>query len=66
MVCWGRSLRVADTNRLNKLFQKVSSVLRVELDPLHVVVERKMLSKLLSIMDISHPLQHIEPEPQND
>lgn len=57
VVGWDSSLRVAETNRLSKLIQKASSVLAVELDPLHVVTERGMLSKLLSIMDnTSHPL----------
>ena len=44
-VTWGSSLRAADTNRLNKPTQKAGSVLRVELDPLHIAVERKMLLK---------------------
>lgn len=66
VVCWGRSLRLAVTHRLNKLIQNASSVLGVELDSVHVVAERRMLQELLSIMDnVSHPrhgvlVSHVE------
>ena len=34
VVCWGSRLRVADTNRINKLIRKTSDVVGVELDSL--------------------------------
>ncbi|XP_062868152.1 phospholipid-transporting ATPase IC [Trichomycterus rosablanca] len=57
VACWGSRLKVADANRLNKLIRKASDVVGVELDSLTTVSERRMLSKLKSIMDnTSHPL----------
>jgi len=57
VVCWGSRVKAADANRLNKLIRKAGSVLGVELDSLVEVLERRMLSELLSIMDnASHPL----------
>ncbi|KAI3376037.1 hypothetical protein L3Q82_016569, partial [Scortum barcoo] len=56
-VCWGSRLKTADTNRLNKLIRRAGSVLGVELKSVVEVSERRMLRKLLSIMDnVSHPL----------
>ena len=60
VVCWGSGLRVANTSRVNKLIHKTGSVLDVELDSLHVVRERGMLSKLLSNMgNVSYPLRNV-------
>ncbi|KAI3359849.1 hypothetical protein L3Q82_014207 [Scortum barcoo] len=57
VVCWGSRLKTADTNRLNKLIRRAGSVLGVELEPVEEVSERRMLRKLLSIMDnVCHPL----------
>ncbi|KAI3357942.1 hypothetical protein L3Q82_016336, partial [Scortum barcoo] len=50
-VCWGSRLKTADTNRLNKLIRRAGSVLGVELESVAEVSERRMLRKLLSIMD---------------
>ncbi|KAI3374361.1 hypothetical protein L3Q82_005960 [Scortum barcoo] len=51
-VCWGSRLKTAgDTNRLNKLIRRPGSVLGVELESVVEVSERRMLRKLLSIMD---------------
>ncbi|KAI3362887.1 hypothetical protein L3Q82_001929 [Scortum barcoo] len=56
-VCWGSRLKTADTNRLNKLIRRAGSVLGVELESVAEVSERRMLRKLLSIMDnVSHTL----------
>ncbi|KAI3373330.1 hypothetical protein L3Q82_006624 [Scortum barcoo] len=56
-VCWGSRLKTADTNRLNKLIRRAGSVLGVELESVEEVSERRMLRKLLSIMDnVSQPL----------
>ena len=57
-VCWSSSITAADRKRLNKLIRKASSVLGCPLDPVEVVGDRRMTTKLLSIMeDASHPLQ---------
>ncbi|KAK7901917.1 hypothetical protein WMY93_018686 [Mugilogobius chulae] len=47
VVCWGSGVKVADTNRLNKLVKKAGSVLGVELEPVGEVAERRILKKLL-------------------
>lgn len=50
-------LKVADTNRLQKLIQKASDVVGVEPDKLAVVPDRRTLSKMPAILDgVSHPL----------
>ncbi len=60
VVCWGSRLRVADTNRLNRLIRKASDVVGVKLDSLTEVSERRMLSKLHVILDnVSHPLHDV-------
>jgi len=50
VVCWGSRVKVADANRLNKLIRKAGSVLGVALESLVEVSERRVLSKLLSII----------------
>ena len=56
VVCWGSSIRASDTNRLNKLIKKASSVIGCKQDTLEALVERRTL-KLLNIMDNPlHPL----------
>ena len=42
-ICWGSSIRASDSNTLNKLIQKAGSVLGTALEPLELVVERRML-----------------------
>ena len=55
VVCWDSRLRVADTNRLNKLVWKAIDVVGMECDSRTVVSERKMLMKLQKILDsVSH------------
>ena len=58
-VCWGRSIRASDTNRLEKIIKKAGSVLGLRLESFESVVERRTLNKLLSIIDNDqHPLHH--------
>ena len=58
--CWGSSIRASDTKKLNKLIKKAGSVLGTALEPLELVVERRMLHKLLNIMDnTTHPLHNL-------
>ncbi|KAI3356958.1 hypothetical protein L3Q82_003595 [Scortum barcoo] len=58
-VCWGSSIRASDTNRLDKIIKKAGSVLGLRLESFETVVERRMLNRLLSIMDNDqHPLHH--------
>ena len=58
-VCWGRSIRASDTNRLEKIIKKAGSVLGLRLESFESVVERRTLNKLLSIRDNDqHPLYH--------
>ncbi len=47
-----------DTNDLNKLVRKAISVIGggVELDSFEVVMEKRTLSKLVSILNVSHPV----------
>lgn len=57
LVCWGSRLKVADSNRLNKVIRKAGDVIGVKLDSLESVMERRMLEKLQSILEnTTHPL----------
>ncbi|KAK0135140.1 hypothetical protein N1851_029041 [Merluccius polli] len=57
VVCWDSSIRASDSNRLNKIIRKAGSVLGFKLVSLESVMERRMLNKLLTIMDNDqHPL----------
>ncbi|KAI3354447.1 hypothetical protein L3Q82_018506, partial [Scortum barcoo] len=55
-VCWGSSIRASNTNRLDKIIKKAGSVLGLRLESFETVVERRMLNRLLSIMDNDHHL----------
>lgn len=48
-ICWGSSIRAS--KRLNKLIKKTGFVLVSALELLELVVERRLLHKLLNIMD---------------
>lgn len=48
VVCWRRSIRACDTNRLNKPTRKAGSVIGCKLDTSEAAVERRSLNKLLS------------------
>ena len=57
VTCWGSGMKVADTNRLNKLIRRAGDVVGEELDTLTIGSARRMLSRLQSILDnVSHPL----------
>ena len=57
VTCWGSGMKVAETNRLQKLIRRAGDVVGEELDTLATVAERRMLSRLQSIFDnVSHPL----------
>nr|XP_008281790.1 PREDICTED: uncharacterized protein LOC103358552 [Stegastes partitus] len=57
VVCWSSSITAAERKSLNKLVKKAGSVLGCSLDPVEVVGDRGMMTKLSSYMDItSHPL----------
>ncbi|XP_051808801.1 HIG1 domain family member 1A, mitochondrial isoform X1 [Acanthochromis polyacanthus] len=57
VVCWAPGSTERDMKRLNKLTKRASSVLGCPLDSVMDVGERRMLTKLSSIMDnSSHPL----------
>ena len=53
--CWRGGFTAGESNRLNKLVRKASSVVGLELDSLEVVVERRMKDKFKSIVD-NHPI----------
>ena len=57
VVCWGSSITVKDTIRLNKIIRKARSVLGAKVDAVETVVERRMMTKMSVIMkNASHPL----------
>lgn len=57
VVCWGCGSTERDRKRLNKLVRRASSVLDCPLETIEEVGERRMLTKLTSIIDnTSHPL----------
>lgn len=41
VVFWGSNMKVAGTNRVDKLIRGAGSALELELDPLHSVLQRK-------------------------
>ena len=58
-ICWGSSIRTRDLKRINKLIRKAGSVLGVTLEPLELIVQKRMLHKLMKMMeDSSHPLHN--------
>ena len=60
VVCWRSSIVAGDTNRLNKQIKKAGSIIGCKPDTSEVVVERRTLIKLLSVMDNpDHPLHHL-------
>ncbi|KAK0152207.1 hypothetical protein N1851_006440 [Merluccius polli] len=46
VACWGGGIKAGETNRLNKLVRKASSVVGLELDSLEAVAERRMRDKI--------------------
>ncbi|XP_077475191.1 battenin isoform X3 [Stigmatopora argus] len=57
VLCWGCGSTERDRNRLNKLVRRASSVLGCPRDSVEEVGERRMLTRMMSIMDsTSHPL----------
>ena len=57
VVCWGSSISIADRKRLNKIIRKSSSVLGCPLDPVEVVGDRRMRTKLTNMLkNLSHPM----------
>ncbi len=57
VVYWGGSIKRRDTTRLDKLVRKAGSVVGAELDTLTSVAEKRILGKILSILDnVQHPL----------
>lgn len=60
VVCQGSRLRLAYTDRLNRLIRKASDVIGVKLDPLTVVSERRFFSYVKAILDKeSKPLNDV-------
>ena len=57
VVCWGGNTKKRDTNRLDKLVKRASSVIGEQMEDIVTVQERRSLDRLLSIMDnVRHPL----------
>ena len=57
VACWGGNIKKRDASRLDKLVRKAGSVLGTELESLASMADRRVLCKLLSIMNNSeHPL----------
>lgn len=57
VICWGVSIGTGNTNSLKKPIGKASSVIGCKPDTMEAVMERRMLNKLLSILDnTDHPL----------
>ncbi len=57
VVCWGGSIKRRDATRLDKLVRKAGSVVGAELDTLTSVAEKRIIGKMLSILDnVLHPL----------
>lgn len=60
VLCWGGSISMDDSNRINKLIKKAGSVIGVTPDSLEVIVERRTRSKLKTILLFDgHPLHNV-------
>jgi len=60
VVCWTSGSSAADRKRLEKLIKRASLVLGCPCDPVEVAGERRIISKLSSLMDnLPHPLHDI-------
>lgn len=58
VVIWGRSIKTMERKRLDNLFKKASSVLGCPLDSVQLVGEKRVMAKLLSLMqNRSQPMQ---------
>ena len=65
-LCWGGSTRARCTNKLYNLFMKAGSVLGKPLYTLELVVERKRINKLVSVMEnIPNPLRDLRVKQQS-
>ena len=65
-ICWGSGIRTRDLKRINKLIKKAGSVLGVTLEPLELIIQKRMLHKLMKIMeDSSHPLHNTVKKQQS-
>jgi len=59
-LCWGSSIRARDSKKLNKLIKETCSRLGTALGSLELIVQRRMLPKLLSVMDnVARPQHNI-------
>ena len=57
VVFWGSSITAAEAKKQNNLVKKAGSVLGCSLDPVEVVGDERMMTKLSSILsNIHHPL----------
>uniref|UniRef100_A0A8C4T3P3 Reverse transcriptase domain-containing protein n=1 Tax=Erpetoichthys calabaricus TaxID=27687 RepID=A0A8C4T3P3_ERPCA len=60
VVCWGGSIKKKDASRLDKLVRKAGSIVGTEMDSFTSVAERRVLKRLLSIMENPmHPLNSV-------
>ncbi|XP_062851515.1 bcl-2-like protein 11 [Trichomycterus rosablanca] len=48
-ICWGSSIRAKDSKKLNKLIRKAGSVLGFALEPLELIIEQRIMHKLLNL-----------------
>ena len=59
-ISWGSGIRACDSKKLNKLVMRAGYVMGTAVVSLEVVMERRMVQKLLSIMDDNtHPLHNL-------
>ena len=59
-ISWGSGIRACDSKKLNKLVLRAGYVMGTAVVSLEVVMERRMVQKLLSIMDDNtHPLHNL-------
>lgn len=58
--CSGGSVSEKDSNRCDRLIRWAGSLVGIKLDSLVIIAEKRMLDKLLVIMDVaSHPLHTV-------
>ena len=66
VVCWGGNISKGDADKVTKLIKKAGSVIGIQLDPLDVILEKRVRAKTSAILrDATHPLYDVLSQQQS-
>ena len=66
VVCWGGNISKGDAAKVTKLIKKAGSVIGIQLDPLDVILEKRVRAKTSAILgDTTHPLYEVLSQQQS-